>query len=103
MAEFNRLMMPLERPAANVLKSRIFSLTDRPQLLVSEFRSLSHTRARCRRPCTTGLSMAGLCSYPSPSAGRPRPRALHAWHDPRVNVALGISRCSCFDRASLRS
>ena len=40
-AEFNSLLLGsgVEKQAAMVLKSRIFALVDRPQLLVSEFRN----------------------------------------------------------------
>lgn len=38
-SEFNQLLTPVETHASSLLKSRIFALSDRPQLLVGEFRN----------------------------------------------------------------
>ena len=44
--EFNRAMQPAESQASSLLKNRIFSLADRPQLLVAEFRNFEQLLLR---------------------------------------------------------
>jgi dynein heavy chain 2 len=46
LAEFDRLLIPVEHHAASQLKSRIFALADRPQLLLAEFRNFPNLLLR---------------------------------------------------------
>lgn len=46
LGEFDRLLVPVEHHAASQLKSRIFALADRPQLLLAEFRNFPNLLLR---------------------------------------------------------